>query len=137
MARWKIPRWFVGTLWRCNPRCKCRSSWPLYKYQCRKCYCRTTRYRCLWHNIRHTNGFWDHFGDVKRQTGDPGAFTDIALASVNGELQVSGVTNDGGLWHTIRHIDGSWDQFGDVNGQAGNPGTITNVASAYVQLLQV
>ena len=59
-------------------------------------------------------------------------FINIAVANVNEELQVSGVTKNGGLWHTIRHANGTWDHFIDVKSQAGNPGAFTSVASAYV-----
>ena len=87
----------------------------------------------LWHTIRHVNGTWDGFGDVKSQAGDRGFFINIAVANVNEELQVSGVTKGGGgLWHTIRHLNGTWDHFIDVKSQAGNPGAFTSVASAYV-----
>ena len=32
----------------------------------------------LWHTIRHVNGTWDGFGDVKSQAGDRGFFINIA-----------------------------------------------------------
>ena len=85
----------------------------------------------LWHTIRHLNGTWDHFIDVKGQAGNPGAFTSVGI-TYGDELQVSGVTKNGGLWHTIRHANGTWDHFIDVKSQAGNPGAFTSVASAYV-----
>ena len=84
----------------------------------------------IWHTIRHTDGIWLGFGDVKGQAGNKGAFTAVAAASVAGELQLIGVTSDGNIWHTIRHADGSWSGFGDVKGQAGNRGAFTAVAAA-------
>jgi kumamolisin len=76
----------------------------------------------LWHTIRHADGSWQQFGDVKGQTGDPGPVLDVDCSDVGGELQLAVVTADGGLRHTIRHADGSWQQFGDVKGQTGDPG---------------
>jgi hypothetical protein len=78
----------------------------------------------VWHTIRHADGSWQpQFGDIKAQSGNPGHFVAVSCAGVNGELQVCGETDDGGMWHTIRHADGSWQpQFGDVKGQSGNAG---------------
>ena len=48
------------------------------------------------------------------------------------DLQVAGVTSDGGMWHTIRH-DMWWDGFGDVKGQAGgHPGKFDAVGCAKI-----
>ena len=51
------------------------------------------------------------------------------------ELQVVGVSEDGGMWHTIRHADGTWvPAFGDVKAQeANNPGRFTAVSCADVE----
>jgi hypothetical protein len=53
---------------------------------------------------------------------------------VNGELQVVGVTHEGGVWHTIRHAAGTWQPFfGDVKGQESNdPGHFSAVGCAGV-----
>jgi hypothetical protein len=95
-----------------------------------------TRDGGMWHTIRHADGSWQpSFGDVKGQeSNDPGHFGAVGCAGVNGELQVVGVTRDGGMWHTIRHADGSWQpSFGDVKGQESNdPGHFGAVACADV-----
>jgi hypothetical protein len=51
------------------------------------------------------------------------------------ELQVVGLSEDGGMWHTIRHADGTWvPAFGDVKAQeANNPGRFTAVGCAEVE----
>lgn len=86
----------------------------------------------MWHTIRHANGSWQpQFGNVKGQSGDPGHFSSVAAAGVNGELQVCALTDTGGMWHTIRHANGTWQaQFGDVKGQSGNPGVFAAVGCA-------
>jgi hypothetical protein len=88
----------------------------------------------MWHTIRHADGSWIRpFGDVKGQTSDPGHFSAVACAAVNGELHVCGITTgfiipDGKMWHTIRHADGSWTRpFGDVKSQTGDPGPFSTV----------
>jgi hypothetical protein len=86
----------------------------------------------VWHAIRHADGTWTPFGDVKGQSGNPGHFAAAAMAGVSGELQITGVTDDGGMWHAIRHPDGSWTPFGDVKGQSGNPGHFDAVGCAEV-----
>jgi hypothetical protein len=86
----------------------------------------------LFHTIRHANGGWDPFGDVKGQAGNPGLITDVSATVDNstGDLHLVVATQNNGLFHTIRHANGGWDPFGDVKGQAGNPpvfwGTLTN-----------
>ena len=89
----------------------------------------------VWHTIRHADGSWDSFGDVRGQAGNPGTFVDIGTAgSLHDELHLCGTTSDGGLWHTIRHADvvGSWQSFRDVRGPAGNPGAFQRVGAAVV-----
>jgi hypothetical protein len=90
----------------------------------------------MWHTIRHPNLSWQpFFGDVKGvESNDPGYFTWIGSAGVNGELQLVGLTDDGGMWHTIRHPNLSWQPFfGDVKGvESNNPGHFRSVACAGV-----
>ena len=90
----------------------------------------------LWHTIRHPNGTWQGaFGLIESQeSNNPGVFTAVGCAGVNGELQVVGVGPGGQLWHTIRHANGSWQNvFGLIESQeANNPGAFTAVASASV-----
>ena len=86
----------------------------------------------MWHAIRHANGSWTPFGDVKGQSGNPGYFVAVAGAGVAGVLQVCGITDNGGMSHTIRQANGTWSQFGDVKGQSGNPGHFAAVACAGV-----
>src|SRR5205814_120821 len=90
----------------------------------------------MWRTIRHAAGSWQpSFGDVKGvESNDPGHFSAVACANVNGELHVAVLTNTGGIWHTIRHADGSWQpSFGDVKGQEKNdPGYFTMLGAAGV-----
>lgn len=70
----------------------------------------------LWHTIRHANGAWEPFGDVKGQAGDPGAFTRVAASLLpdaqNGNpLTVLGITSDGRLFQTERFENGTWRPF--------------------------
>ncbi len=85
----------------------------------------------LWHTIRHSDGTWTPFGDVKAQAGDRGTFVDVGDAGTPSiDLHVSGPTSDGKLWHTIRHSDGTWTPFGDVKAQAGDPGSVQSISVA-------
>lgn len=46
----------------------------------------------IWHTIRHSDGSWQPFGDVKSQTSDPGRLIRVGCAGIDGELHVSAVT---------------------------------------------
>ncbi len=96
--------------------------------------CGITQGGGMWHTIRHINGSWQpFFGDVKSQAGNPGPFSAVGCAAINGELHVCGViVTNGGLWHTIRHATGSWQAFGDVKSQAGDPGRLIRVGCAAI-----
>ena len=91
----------------------------------------------MWHTIRHADGSWQpFFGDVKAvHPNDPGSFTAVGCAGVNGELHIVGLSSAGGMWHTIRHADGSWQSgFGDVKAVHPNdPGYFTTVGCAGVR----
>src|SRR5207244_1596717 len=79
----------------------------------------------MWHTIPHAASWQTDFGDVKGvESNDPGYFSAVAATGVDGELQLSALTNDGKVWHTIRHADGSWQPFfGDVKAvESNNPG---------------
>ncbi len=90
----------------------------------------------IWHVIRHADGSWTKFGDVKAQCGNPGLALQLDAAGVSGELQLVVTTFTflpvfpGGIMHTVRHADGSWTRFGDVKGQAGDKGATFAVACA-------
>lgn len=51
-------------------------------------------------------------------------------APAGADLQICGVTQDGGLWHTLRHASGAWEPFGDVKGATGDPGAFVDIACA-------
>ncbi len=91
----------------------------------------------MWHTIRHRDGSWQpSFGDVKSvESNDPGHFSAVGCAGVNGEVHVVGLTDDGRMWHTIRHNDQSWQPFfGDVKGvESNDPGYFATVACAGVE----
>ncbi len=91
----------------------------------------------MWHTIRHRDGSWQpFFGDVKSiESNDPGHFSAVGCAGVNGEVHVVGLTDDGRMWHTIRHDDQSWQPFfGDVKGvESNDPGYFATVACAGVE----
>jgi hypothetical protein len=81
----------------------------------------TNDYGSLWHTIRHTDGTWQNWGNVKAAVGGSGIglVFSISVAAVNGELHLVVVTADNYLWHTIRHTDGTWQNWGDVNAAVG------------------
>jgi hypothetical protein len=69
----------------------------------------------LLHALRHADGTWQPFRDLKPQTGDPGPMVDVAGApGAGGAVHWAATTGDGHLWHTVRHPDGSWDRFVDA-----------------------
>jgi hypothetical protein len=87
----------------------------------------------LWHAIRHANGAWEPFGDVKGQAGDPGAFTRVAASLLpdaqNGNpLTVLGITSDGRLFSTNRFAD-HWSPFARIF--QGRFDTVLDVDAAY------
>jgi hypothetical protein len=84
------------------------------------------------HTIRHADGTWLPFGDVKSQAGDMGHILSVACTNVNGELHFVAANSDGSIWHTIRHADGTWLPFGDMKSQAGDRGRVEFVACASV-----
>ena len=90
----------------------------------------------MWHTIRLNDSAWQSsFGDVKGvESKDPGYFSSVGCAAVNGELHVVGLTDDGGMWHTIRHADGSWQpSFGDVKAvESNDPGHFSAVGCSGV-----
>ncbi len=98
--------------------------------------CGITQDGRLW----YTSGYadkWQPFEDLTTRVGvDWGAFQDIGVANVNGELHVCvtvpRVLARWQILHTIRHGDGTWDNFQDVTvpGLAGLPGSFVSVACA-------
>ncbi|MFL5653306.1 MAG: hypothetical protein ACJ8CB_03865, partial [Ktedonobacteraceae bacterium] len=74
----------------------------------------------LWHTVRHTDGSWQAFSDVKSQAGNPGTFVDVSSAGIGYRLHLCGVTSDGSIWHTIRDFNGIWTPFDTVTDQPGN-----------------
>jgi len=74
----------------------------------------------LFHTIRHANGAWDRFGDVKAAIGsDPGEFFDVDTQATLGVFNhVVGVVRGNRLFHTIR-TDLGWTPFEDVNSLTG------------------
>ena len=83
--------------------------------------CATTEDGGMWYTSHNSLG-WTPVGNVKGGAGDPGRFDAVGCATVNEDLQVSGITADGGMWHAILQSDGLWTQFGNVKGQSGDPG---------------
>ncbi|MEV4614365.1 hypothetical protein AB0K43_17465 [Kitasatospora sp. NPDC049258] len=73
------------------------------------------------HTIRHADGSWQPWGNVMGATGTPspwGWTTDVAVAGINGALQVVVCDNSQvGAYHAIRGADGRWTRWGDVPGQ--------------------
>jgi hypothetical protein len=96
--------------------------------------CVTDNFGQLWHAIRHIDGSWQSFINVKTFTGHLGVILKVAIGRVGstygGELHVCGVTGDAHLWHTIRRADGSWLPFRDVEGPAGERGAMDALACA-------
>jgi len=75
------------------------------------------------HTIRHADGSWQPWGNVMGATGTPspwGWTTDVAVAAINGQLQV--VVEDNSMaasYHAIRRADGSWTPWGNIPAQVG------------------
>ncbi|MFC1431416.1 hypothetical protein ACEZDB_12260 [Streptacidiphilus sp. N1-3] len=72
-------------------------------------------------------------GDVYGATrSNPGVANHIAVAGVNGTLQVVVTTDNGAsLYHAVRSANGSWTTFGNVEAATKSaPGTITSIAMA-------
>ncbi len=91
----------------------------------------------LWHTIRSADGKWQNWGNVKLAAGagvDPGKFTNVGCAGINGDLHIAAVTIEGGLWHTIRFADGTWQKFGDVRGATGSTASFQAVSVAGLEL---
>jgi hypothetical protein len=85
------------------------------------------------HAIRASDGSWTTWGNVETKAGDSGDPTDVAIAGVNGELQMIVISNSGTKYvHTIRHSDGTWDTFKSLSGVLGSGLTINSVGAARV-----
>jgi len=98
--------------------------------------CGITQDGRLWHTIGIQDK-WQPFEDLNSSVGGNwGAFQDIGVANVDGELHVCvtvpRVLARWQILHTIRHGDGTWDNFQDVTdpGLAGLPGSFVSVACA-------
>src|SRR6266536_1903087 len=85
----------------------------------------------LWHAIRHVDGRWTRFGDVRTATGLTGTVAFPSCAAVGGELHVVAVATSG-LVHAIRRADGSWTKFGNVNAATGYTDVLTTPACAAI-----
>jgi hypothetical protein len=70
----------------------------------------------VFHNIRRSDGTWQPQGWAI-PPGGAGAYFDVSVAQVNGELHVL-AADLSSTWHTIRHAN-SWDGFNDVQVPAG------------------
>jgi hypothetical protein len=101
----------------------------------------------MYHTIRRADGTWFPFGNVKGQSGDPGAFKDVAVAhnqyyvlsgTANGVLDVLGITTDGQILYTFRRDDGSWfSPFSNIK-QTADPGSVSvNTAIISDQILEI
>ncbi|MEV4557101.1 hypothetical protein AB0K51_08895 [Kitasatospora sp. NPDC049285] len=70
------------------------------------------------HTLRHADGSWQPWGNVMGATGTPspwGWTTDVAVAGINGQLQVVVCDNSVvGAYHAIRRADGTWTRWGNV-----------------------
>ncbi|MDR7276342.1 hypothetical protein [Catenuloplanes atrovinosus] len=76
----------------------------------------------LYHAVRHANGTWSAFTDVKRTTaGDPGYVTDVTIAGDGPDLHLAVSTIDNGLFHARRLEAARWTRFEDVQRRTGNP----------------
>lgn len=91
----------------------------------------------VWHTIRHADGAWEPFGDVKGQAGNKGYFNVVAAAGVADELHLVGGTSDGHLWHTIRHTDWTWEPFRDVEKHSGDQGNFAATTTSAVSIQKV
>lgn len=83
----------------------------------------------LFHSLRSANGTWTRFGNVRRQTGDPGAVDRVSVAAIGNDMHLVLSTADGGLFHAVRAANGSWTPIGNVKEQAGNPGVVLDVGA--------
>jgi hypothetical protein len=82
----------------------------------------------IYHTIGSANGSWAPPTDIAVATNYIEYPTDVAVAEVNGELQlVVTAYRAPAMSHTIRHADGTWQKFGNVGAVAGetNSGLIT------------
>ncbi|MFC0436221.1 hypothetical protein [Kutzneria buriramensis] len=87
----------------------------------------------LWHMVRDSAGNWGGPGDAMKAMGHKGTLVSVAVAGVNGDLQVAIVDNGGAVWHTIRHsADGTWDQAGQLTPSIvpGMPSDVVEAAIA-------
>ncbi len=86
----------------------------------------------LFHAIRHSNGDWTRFGDVKRQAGNPGDIIDADFAAPGLDLHVAALTRNGGIWHTIRvgtFFRLFWTRFNSVLREAGQLSSVGAVTA--------
>ncbi|MFG3338641.1 hypothetical protein [Glycomyces sp. NPDC048151] len=63
------------------------------------------------HCSRTEGGDWSAWGNVENVAGEIGTITDVAVAGVNGEIQIIAQTSANALYHTLRNAAGSWQNF--------------------------
>ena len=91
----------------------------------------------IWHTIRFTNSWQTSFGNVNAQesNGSSLRFTSVDCATIDDDLHVTAVDQNGIIWHTIRFSNGTWvSGFGNVNNQESNGGILrfSNVGCAAI-----
>lgn len=68
----------------------------------------------LYHAVRHGDGTWTSFGDVKAVAGGlTGTIAQVAAAGVKGQLQVVALAG-GKVLSAVREAGGNWTRFDDV-----------------------
>ncbi len=95
--------------------------------------CAITNDGGLWHTSLWDQNQWSKFEDVKAlSTNNPGAFTDVRIASTSDKLHVCAALA-GDLWHTIQFTDPTihWqDAFDNIKEVASDPGSIFSIDCA-------
>lgn len=85
----------------------------------------------LWHTIRHPDGTWERFGDVRAVLGFQGFVEQMSAAGIGSELQVV-MASGGRLYHTIRYPNATWQPYGDVTAVTKFSGLFSATACASI-----
>ncbi len=88
--------------------------------------------------IRQTDGHWSPFTDIP--LGQPshaiGAFATVACTTIDSNIHICGVSNQGEVWHSWLQTNSTWTIFENIarSGSASSPGGFSLISATGLKL---